>query len=257
MKHTKRGKQHGRAQTHTRTRGCCCNRFSRIYIFRQFVSNPENAYPLCCFKIFKHLSSHTMLCTSSSSSSIFLFCVMLYHFMLGLFVYLGSSLIRYVCMHEVYVYRLVFSLSISLPSILWYFGYILLFAISFQCACVFAKVSDRARVATIALPIAICDSESCFRTFMSLCTHSIYIYVCAVHVLVQFFVRSFVPFVRFYPYHLNILYEFKWIEMGRLLYRNRKCSCITIFVGYFGYIYSMTLFLCSILFHDKPRGSFF
>lgn len=107
--------------------------------------------------------------------------------MLGLVVYLGSSLTRYVlCERLVFFQRLFLFPSFLDISVIFYFLSSILACCSFSssssfpsglCVCVhdfvFAIVSNHARDTAITLSIAICDSASCF---WCTCTH-IYIYI--------------------------------------------------------------------------------
>lgn len=135
----------------------------------------------------RQLKIYFKLCSSCADKKDFE--TMLCHFMLGLFVYLGSSLTRYVlCECALYSASALFFFreSIPLSFVPWYFGYILLFIIYslllllllfwFVCVYVndfvFAIVSNHARDTAITLSIAICDSASCF---WCTCTHIYYI----------------------------------------------------------------------------------
>lgn len=134
------------------------------HIFRPFVSNPENTYPLCCYKIFKHLSSRTVL--GEQHLSILCDAVSIYAWFVRLFGVLLDSICVCgyawrLCTVCVWMFCFLYVYFSSLLSLIFrlYFTFCHLFT---KCVCVFAEVSNCARVAAITLPIAICDSESCF-----------------------------------------------------------------------------------------------
>lgn len=86
---------------------CCRSRshtkpYHTIHIFLAIRSNSENTYPLCCYKIFEHLSS----CVWGPESISLVLCVMLHCFTFCLFVSFGfvRSLVRSFLFNLSYVF---------------------------------------------------------------------------------------------------------------------------------------------------------